>query len=233
MSRPRGAKSPASEKRIASIGPKGRSATSSSRRELNKQRRRRQILHGARACFESREIEAVSMDEIAQRAQVARGTLFNYFPSKGDIVKALVADTVEGFCRIIEEMNARHATVGARVDAIFGETAERILATSEVSRRILRPHHPQWGSALDDLDSANHVIDVFARTLATATDSAAVRSDATARDLAEIAISVFSGIVGLWRLDPAYPLRRKVRLAGRLITELARGQAAPQHRRRA
>lgn len=207
-------------------------AAAPSRRELNKLRRRRQILHGARECLEAREIEAVSMDEIAARAQVARGTLFNYFPSKGEIVKALVADTVDTFCRIIDEMNARHATVGTRVDAIFGEAAERILATSEVSRRILRPHHPQWGSALDDFDSANRVIDAFARTLATATD-APVRADATARDLAEIGISAFSGMVGLWRLHPAYPLRRKVRLAGRLMTELAQGQAAPQRRRRA
>lgn len=204
-----------------------------SRRELNKLRRRRQILHGARECLQEKDIDEVSMDEIASRAQVARGTLFNYFPSKGDVVNALVDETVDGFCRTIEEMNVGHATIGGRIEAIFVEAADRILANSELSRRILRPSHWQWGSALDDPDSANRVIGAFARTIATAADSRLQRRELSPRDLAEVAIGVFTGIVGLWRLDPSYPLRRKMRLAARLVTEMALGPEALRGQRRA
>lgn len=233
MGSSRDAKASASGKHIVPLRPGGEPAAAPSRRELNKCRRRRQILQGARECFEAREIEAVSMDEIAARAQVSRGTLFNYFPSKAEIVRALMGETVDGFCRTVEAMNARHATVGARLDAIFGEAASRILASAELTRRILRPNHWQWGSALDDLASANRVIDAFAQTFATAADAPPHRRDVSARDLAEISVGAFSGMAELWRLDPSYPLRRKVRLAARLVTELAHAGSTAQGRRRA
>jgi len=229
----RSEKASASGKRIVPLRPGGGPAAAPSRREMNKRRRRRQILRGARECFEAREIEAVSMDEIAARARVARGTLFNYFPGKAEIVRALVGETVDGFCRIVEAMNARHATVEARLDAAFGEAASRILASAELTRRILRPKNRQWGSALDDLASANRVIEAFTRTFTTATDAPPDRRDVSARDLAEIAVSAFSGLAEIWRLDPSYPLRRKVRLAARLVAELARASPTAEGRRRA
>lgn len=221
----RGARRPDPVSRVVPLRPEPVPG-GTSRRELNKLRRRRQILHGARECLRQSDIDDVSMDEIAGRSHVARGTLFNYFPSKGDIVKALVDETVDGFCRTIEEMNSRHTTVGGRMEAIFVEAASRILANSQLSRRILRPSHWQWGSALDDPESASRVIGALARTIATAADFHRNHRDVAPRDLAEIAIGVFSGIVGLWRLDPAYPLRRKMRQASRLVTEMIRGPEA-------
>ena len=55
----------------------------------------RQILDGAKAAFLEMGYEGASTDEIARRAGVSKGTLYNYFPDK----RTLFAAFVEGQCR--------------------------------------------------------------------------------------------------------------------------------------
>jgi AcrR family transcriptional regulator len=55
-------------------------------RERKKQRTREHIAQVARALFAQRGFEAVSVSEIAREADVAQKTVFNYFPTKEDLV---------------------------------------------------------------------------------------------------------------------------------------------------
>jgi AcrR family transcriptional regulator len=55
--------------------------------------KRRQILDGARRVFFERGFEAASMDAITRAAGVSKATIYAYFPSKDDLIAALV--TVE------------------------------------------------------------------------------------------------------------------------------------------
>jgi|AGTN01.1.fsa_nt_gi Transcriptional regulator len=61
-----------------------------SRRERHVQERRREILAAALELVESKGYLSTSMEEIAEKADVARGTLYNHFESKADVVMALV-----------------------------------------------------------------------------------------------------------------------------------------------
>jgi AcrR family transcriptional regulator len=55
-------------------------------RERKKQRTARQIAETARGLFAERGFEHVTIAEIARAAEVSEGTVFNYFPSKEDLV---------------------------------------------------------------------------------------------------------------------------------------------------
>lgn len=55
----------------------------------------RQILAGARAVFNERGFEGSSMSEIAARAGVSKGTLYNYFPDKQALFGAHVREMCE------------------------------------------------------------------------------------------------------------------------------------------
>jgi AcrR family transcriptional regulator len=62
------------------------------RRERKKRRTRETIVAAAFTLFAQRGFEAVTVAEIADQADVARATLFSYFPSKESIVLGLVGD---------------------------------------------------------------------------------------------------------------------------------------------
>lgn len=58
------------------------------RRERNKQRVRERIYYAALALFTEKGYDQTSVDEIAEAADVARGTFFNHFQHKEDIISA-------------------------------------------------------------------------------------------------------------------------------------------------
>jgi AcrR family transcriptional regulator len=62
------------------------------RRERKKIALRAQILSTAIDLFSRRGLEAVTIDEIAAAADVGKGTIYNYFATKEDIVVAFMAD---------------------------------------------------------------------------------------------------------------------------------------------
>jgi AcrR family transcriptional regulator len=62
------------------------------RRERKKRRTREAIVATALALFAQRGFEAVTVAEIAEQADVARATVFSYFPTKESIVLGLLGD---------------------------------------------------------------------------------------------------------------------------------------------
>ena len=63
-----------------------------SRRERKRAAARTHILSTAIGLFSRRGIDAVTIDEIAAAADVGKGTIYNYFAAKEDIVVAFMAD---------------------------------------------------------------------------------------------------------------------------------------------
>lgn len=56
------------------------------------ERRRRQILDAAMACFRRRGFHQTSMQEICVAAEISAGALYRYFGSKSEIISAIAAD---------------------------------------------------------------------------------------------------------------------------------------------
>ena len=68
-------------------------------RERKKVRTRQGILAAAHDLFLSKSYEETTMEEIAERAEQAVGTLYNYFTSKGALLLALIVDTDERYLK--------------------------------------------------------------------------------------------------------------------------------------
>jgi AcrR family transcriptional regulator len=64
--------------------------------------RTREILAAARRLMEQRGLEAVTMEEIAGAAGVAKGTIYLYFPSKDELIQALITQVGEILLQDIE-----------------------------------------------------------------------------------------------------------------------------------
>ena len=70
------------------LAPKRRSRGPSAEKTANTQQ---QIAHAALAAFVQNGIAKTTMAQIAQRAQVAKGTLYLYYPSKDELLRGVVA----------------------------------------------------------------------------------------------------------------------------------------------
>jgi AcrR family transcriptional regulator len=65
-------------------------------RQLNRQKTRAAILTAAKALAATSNWQDLTTREIARAAEVSYQTLYNYFPSKAEIVRALIVDTYVG-----------------------------------------------------------------------------------------------------------------------------------------
>jgi AcrR family transcriptional regulator len=65
------------------------------------QRNRERLVDAARAVFAERGLD-VALDEVARRAGVSIGTLYNRFPTRADLVRAVFADRAETVIHITE-----------------------------------------------------------------------------------------------------------------------------------
>ncbi len=73
-----------------------------SRRELNKIQSRRRILKASRRLFSEKGYDETMMDDIAQKAEVSKATIYNYFPNKDSLLIGIVDEVFE---RIREQLD--------------------------------------------------------------------------------------------------------------------------------
>ena len=80
-------------------------------KEAEKQQKRAQILDAARALFTEFGYRSVSVAEIAQRAQVAKGTVYLYFRDKEEMFLTLVREFETEMKQFVGEVEARNLTL--------------------------------------------------------------------------------------------------------------------------
>lgn len=76
------------------------------RREQQKVERERRILAAARRLFDRKGFAATSMEDVARRAGLAVGTLYNYFSSKDQLLFAISGSDTEQLLKIGERIVA-------------------------------------------------------------------------------------------------------------------------------
>ncbi len=105
------------------------------RRERKKEETRRRITLSALELFHEKGFDATTVDEITERADVAKGTFFNYFPRKEAVLEALSQEWMER----AEEHAAFHGTTSSeRIKAIFGGVAEAYGQDRALARMLVR-----------------------------------------------------------------------------------------------
>lgn len=82
-----------------------------SRRERKKQETKAGILKAARHLFEERGFENTSIEEITERADLSKGTFFNYFSNKEGVLTGIAEEEVEDILFLAEEFDEKDSAV--------------------------------------------------------------------------------------------------------------------------
>lgn len=98
--------------------------TAKSKKEVVSQFRQSEIITAARKVFAEKGYIAATVDEIAQRASLAKGTIYVYFDSKEQIYNAVMSDDLEALRRLSVEKISAAGTVFEKISAYINTRFE-------------------------------------------------------------------------------------------------------------
>jgi AcrR family transcriptional regulator len=137
------------------------STTERKARELRQ--REAALLAAAVALLDRDDWQAVTIEQIAERAEYAKGTVYRHFASKDDLYARLVADWNEGTCRALEALDADRPFAAVLRDVVA--VCWRRLAGDRVHARLIQ--HVQREDFLAGLSAEvrGDLAEIDARTL--------------------------------------------------------------------
>lgn len=91
-----------------------------SRKELERSFRKDFVGNVALELFSSKPFERVSMDEIAQKAELGKGTLYKLFSGKEEIMVHVICRGIENLCRDLEEQCLGTSNVPQALKLLLG-----------------------------------------------------------------------------------------------------------------
>ena len=122
--------------------------------EEHLERRRRQILEAARACFVRKGIHATSMQDIFAEAGLSAGAVYRYFRSKNEIIEANIATVIGDLHSLFQEFALGDPLLP--LDEVIDRLATQIVALS-AEDGPLRLAPEAWALALHDSEIAEYV----------------------------------------------------------------------------
>ncbi|WP_271221466.1 TetR family transcriptional regulator [Streptosporangium carneum] len=118
-------------------GVQSESASTSLRTRSQHQRRKR-IVQAAAALASRGGVEAMQMRTVAERAGVALGTLYRYFPSKMDLVVAVVGEEIDLLEGSIERRPPTATTPSGRAVDVLMRATRGLMREPELADALIR-----------------------------------------------------------------------------------------------
>ncbi len=167
-----------------------------SRRERKKDETRTRIFEAAVRLFREKGFEATTVDEITERADVAKGTFFNYFPRKeavlGYLSEVQLAEAEE-YAEAILAANkpARHKLIELlqRIASVYEENPE--LSQYVVRESMKRAYTPSDAVHM-------HWHELLARMVRQGQETGELRRDADPNRAVYVIGTVYMGTVFMW-----------------------------------
>jgi TetR/AcrR family transcriptional regulator, cholesterol catabolism regulator len=178
------------------------------RRARRKQETHARILDAAVACFAERGFEETTMQAIAERADVARATVFNHFPDKQALLNGYLDRRRARLAELLQagkRTNAGAAQTLQDAFALLSDENERDPAeTRELARAWLRA----GGNA-----TAGTTELIFAAMVATGQERGELRADIDAELAGRLLFDAYVGVVIRWAAagPPRFPLKPALR----------------------
>lgn len=175
--------------------------------------------------FEAQGYEAVTMEQIAGEADVARRTLYNHFPVKEAVLAHWVHARLASDLEMLWPAIRQHRTFGSRMSHLLNASAD----WCESHRSYLLPYlrFRLMGGAADgegNGDTSRDMVDAFTALIDDAQRAGELRRDLAPSHFAVLLHHLYFGALLRWLGDPGLTLRDEFAAA---LDFFLRGAARP------
>lgn len=171
---------------------------------------RERILDAAIECFLAEGFEATTMDEIAERADVARATVFNHFAEKEQLLSAYLARRRAELVELLRrEARDDIDAAGRLYDAL-----DLLARINERNRAEARELVQAWWRTGATTITEPHTGRVLAEVIAAGQRSGEFRTDVDASLIGSLLLDAYVGALLRWTSTPGRPpfaLRKALR----------------------
>ena len=175
-----------------------------------------------------KEYDMVTVDEIASLVEVAKGTVYNYFPSKEDVAAALANTVFQDGSPIVEELLAQGATAIDILKTLFAAGASWAeqnprfaqVTLSHVLRQVFSSN-----SAGGPVEGYSSLFSLVLRMVEMGQTMAQIRSDVAAPELAQTLALLHAHTLWAWTTTPEEPASERM---ARCLRSCLEGMAVEQ-----
>lgn len=197
-----------------------------SRRERKKKNRQESIILAARRLFFSKGYKATTMGEIAESSDVAVGTLYNYFKSKGEIMLAV---TTEDAADVLVPISMSEMD-SVEVEDLFRQFTDKLIGflTSYPKELIGELIGIVWETEQEYLSEGLVSIDFriitqIAQMITSLKGKKRIREE-TDPEVAALAMYAMAGTaVMMYSVDPAMTIEKTKNMIAAMIGHFCRG----------
>lgn len=189
---------------------------------------RERIVAAARACYAVQPIDRTTMADIADRAKVARATLYRYFPSRESVLLAVFREEIRDFLqRFRREVGEAESFCAFFLDYLVF-TLQQAPATP-LHRKLFSEQAALWVSRnyLGDPESPQLTVDFFRESFRVARRVGEIRADLELTEIVDFAARLLMSFL----LMPPAEDKSEAQLRAYLERHLIRGMRAPERRR--
>lgn len=185
-----------------------------SRRERKREQTASHLAATAFRLFEAHGFEAVAMEQIAAEADVAKGTLYNYFPVKEALLAYQFRTEIATGMAALQPALVQHASFGVRMEHLI-----KASAYWNSSRRKYLPHYLRFRlseigvASSPDRAHRSGTHDILKQLFSDGQKQGQVRTDIAPTELAWLFEFMCVGAVMVWLGRPEDSLERHFSLA--------------------
>jgi TetR/AcrR family transcriptional regulator, cholesterol catabolism regulator len=206
------------------------------RRERKKLETRERIFESGVALFAAHGYDATTMEQIGERADVSRATVFNYFARKEDIVFEWFGRMKVEFETALAEDDQRAVDSTSRLGRAFRVLADMYEADPDTGRAMVRAWQRAGGPLVADESGTPHLV---ADAVRAGQRAGEIPRDVDPDRVALILFDSYLGVLYRWVLDETGQLALGEQLSATLdllipaITRASAGRANTPKPRRA
>jgi len=190
-----------------------------SRRERRKLEVRNRILEASTILFEAKGLEATTVVEICERADVAHKTFFNHFPSRRHLLSEIAHYALNVLLTDIEKACKQPASTRDRIHYFFEHLADNTEQAGPMHRELLSEIVRVAHEAGNEPEQAQKLHEAFGSIIYAGIADGDLSDRHSAETLTAMLMGAFYVLMFNWANLEHYPLREQALATARFLAD--------------